>query len=451
MRILKFFLLLLPSFMYFLNDSKAQFVIKNELVYPNGKSLYVFSKDGKFGIGKDSMTVALKYDSIVVMHHVSDYNFVKVKDKWGTIDDFNQMIIPPEYDSLLMPMIMNTEFIVAVKQNKYGVISEEGKKVIPFIYDSMNATVGYRSKKDEYVGVFIIGLKGKYGLINQENRILLPIVYDSLSNWIKYAPHGHYIKNDGKFGFVNLRGKVLFPCQYDKISYDMDIEKFRVLKNGRFGLIDKNDKVFLPIVYQKMYIDVDYWAKQNDTLKGQIVVQDTNGIWSYLDLKDGSPIAENVNKDSVFNRYKRDLFSDELMQAYKDKYKEGFTLALDTFSKNLVDQVIASQGNVFIDFPDLHKEYINYVPYPGSSASREIFKIREYLLSQGFRMRFSGFSVDGRKGEYVSSDVAETQHCHCELALNLYPTSRKDENKIVESLKCVPKNENEREFKLRRH
>lgn len=446
-KLIKYLALLSVLLLAGFKNAGGQFVIKNELTYQDGKSLYVFSKDGKFGIGRDSGDVALTFDSIIVMHHISDYNFVKVKDKWGTIDDYNQVIIPPEFDSLLMPM-SNTEYIVAGKNGKFGLISLEGEKVVPFIYDSISATVGYRSKRDEEVEVFIAGLKGKYGLINQENKILLPIAYDSITNWIEYGPNGHYIKNGEKFGFVNLRGKVMFPCQYDKIVYDMHIEKFRVSKNGKIGLVDNENNVFLPFYYKKLYIDTDFWAEQNDTLKGQIVVEDTNGIWNYLDLKDGNPIAENVNKDSVFARYKSELFSVELIQAYKEKYKEGFTLALDTFSKSMVDHILLSKANSFIEFPDLHKEYISYIPYPGSSASIEIFKIREYLLSQGFISRFSGFSVDGRKGEYVTSIVAETENCHCEVALKLYPTDQKSEFKIIESLKCAPKVD--RGFQIRR-
>lgn len=444
---IKFLLTLKQVFLVFAlinsNIGSAQIKIENELIYNNGKSQYLFSRDGKFGIGADSTSVELRYDSVIVMHF--NYSLAKVNGKWGTIDDNNKIRLDITYDDVVVTY--HDGYLAAKKNGAYGLIYEdENILILPFEYDTIMSAKEYEVKNKKY-RTFIVRENGKYGIVNNKNRVILPIEFDEISNWIEYGPDGHYVKKDDKWGFAGKNGNILIPCIYDKLSHDFG-DKFLVRQREKLGVIGYDNQFFLPIDFLKIYNDAPFFSVDT-TLSTRIVVQKIDSTWSYLSSEDGSVIIENVDKDSVFAKYKNEIFRKELMQAYLAKVKGGFSIELDTFSRNIVDYILLSKADVFIDFPNLHEEYINFSPRWNQIDS--IFKIRNYLLLKGFKMRNSGITVDDRSQEKNVFIVAESADCECSLALTLYPTSGEDEYKMIESLKCAPRIKSKWEFQVTRY
>lgn len=462
-------LLLIFLFGCFFNNGYAQVKVEQELIF-NDDTLFIFNQNGKRGLGKDTNNVDFKYDSIRLG---GDFNLVKENGKWGTISDDNKIAIPLKYDEL--QEVRLREILIARKSNKWGVIEEDDqvlipfkyskivgvwaskdlffvekngkwglinekdKVLLPFEYDSLGK--GYNIKiKEEAYETIIVKKNGKFGIVNNKNKILLPVVYDEIMSRSEYGPNGYYVLVNGKKGFVNEEGKLMIPYIYDAINYNYNVKLFRIKQDNKYGLVNEHNKPFLPLTFTKLYLDIPFFYDDTEA-NGKIVVQKMDSGWQYLNVKDGSILQDNVPKDSVFKYYKTELFGEELMTAYLQKVqrKEGMIAdELDTFHQRLIDEIIASKSGVQIDFPDLHKTPINFMPR--SWQLRSIFKIRSYLLSRGFEVETTGQRLDeSASGRQWCLRISLPDR-ECLFEISFHKTYTKDEYKIIESLKCTERN-----------
>lgn len=424
-----FFLL----FVCFFKNGHAQIKAEQELIF-NDDTLFVFNKNGQRGLGTDTNSVDFKYDSIVLNHHRS--MILASKDgKWGTIGNDNKVVLPLKYDKLV-PIHVSDDLIVAALGEKWGLINERGKRLIPFEYDTVAQSKVIKIRGKEY-RTFIVKKNGKFGIVNNKNKILVPVEYDQITNWIEYGPRGHYILKNGKKGFVNEEGNLLIPCVYDGMNYDFNLKLFLVKQNNKYGLVNEHNNPFLPVVFNKIYLDVPiFYDETEDSAK--IVVQRMDSTWHYLNIKDGSVLQTNVPKDTVFENYKTELFGEVLMDDYMQKVRKeegGFIVGLDTFHQQLVDEIMASKSGIQIDFPDLHKTSIDFIP--DFIHSMSIFKIRNYLLSRGFEVIMTGGRMDDRNTQQQLFFRVSLPDRECLFEISFHKTYRKNEYKIIESLKCI--------------
>ncbi|GEM_PF-1399058 len=424
-----FFLL----FVCFFKNGHAQIKAEQELMF-NDDTLFVFNKNGQRGLGTDTNSVDFKYDSIVLNHH-RDMILASKDGQWGTIGNDNKVVLPLKYDKLV-PVYVSDDLMVAALGKKWGLINERGKRLIPFEYDTVAQSNFIEIRGKEY-RTFIVKKNGKFGIVNNKNKILVPVEYDQITNWIEYGPRGHYILKNGKKGFVNEEGNLLIPCVYDGMNYDFNLKLFLVKQNNKYGLVNEHNNPFLPDVFNKIYLDVPiFYDETEDSAK--IVVQRMDSTWHYLNIKDGSVLQTNVPKDTVFEYYKTELFGEALMDDYMQKVRKkegGFIVGLDTFHQKIVDEIMASKSGVQIDFPDLHKTPINFMP--GSWHARSIFKIRNYLLSRGFEVIMTGERMDDRNTAQQLFFRVSLPDRECLFEISFHKTFKKDEYKIIESLKCT--------------
>lgn len=435
-KFLNYPLLLIFLFGRFFYSGYAQVTVEQELIF-NDDTLFVFNKNGQRGLGKDSNTVDLKYDSIILNQH-GEMILAMKQSKWGTIGSDNEVVLPLKYDKLV-PIFVSDDLMVAALAGKWGLINERGKKLIPFVYDTVaqSSVIKIRGKEHR---TFVVKRNGKFGMVNNKNKILVPVEYDQITNWIEYGPSGHYILKNRKEGFVNEEGKLLIPCMYDVMSYDFNVELFLVNHDNKYGLVNEYNEPFLPVVFNKIYLDVPmFYDKTIDTAK--IVVQDLDSAWHYLSVEDGRVLQANVPKDSVFKYYKTELFGAELMEKYKQKVseKEGeFVAGLDPYHQQLVGEIIDSKSGIQIDFPDLHQTTINFIP--DFIQIMSLSKIRNYLLALGFRIETTGERMDKRATEGQWCLRISLPDRECLFEISFHKTYTKDEYKIIESLKCTARN-----------
>lgn len=428
--------LLLFLFVCSFNNGYAQFKIEQELRFDDD-TLFVFNKNGQRGLGKDTNSVDLKYDSIVLNLH-GDMILAMKNGKWGTIGNDNKVILPLKYDKLV-PIYVSDDLMVAAWAGKWGLINEGGKVLIPFEYDKVveSNVIEVRGKKYR---TFIVKKNEKFGILNNKNKTLVPIEYDTITNWIEYGPDGHYVVKNGKKGFVNNEGKLLIPCSYESMGFpDDSLGLFRVKQDNKYGLIDQHNKPFLPITFNQLYVEIPFW--QTDKINSKIVVQKMDSSWHYLNIKDGNVLRADVCRDTVFEHYKIEFFGKVLMDKYLQQIREeegAVELTLDTYHQQLVNTVIAAKNGIAIDFPDLHKTLIDFIP--GYHQVDTIFKIRNYLLSQGFELWATGENMDDRDRERQLCYRVALPDRECLLEISFHKTFRKNEYKIIESLKCTAKN-----------
>ncbi len=185
---------------------------------------------------------------------------VKVKGKYGYIDRLKNWIIPSKYN-YLSPI--QYDWIVAKKENYWGILNQKNEKIISFFYDSLliindnymlyfednewgtynkNGFEYYRSKaKFEILdnGFLKLKHKGKQGLVDAEGFLGIPILYDSLANALKGGLLE--INHKRKTTYMDMDSKVLPPPYYEGVYFkNSPSEKYipAQAKDGFWGLID---------------------------------------------------------------------------------------------------------------------------------------------------------------------------------------------------------------------
>jgi hypothetical protein len=106
--------------------------------------------------------------------------------KKGVLNQYMNVLIPAEYDSLEIINIQDREQFKVFKNNKCGVISQEHTVLVPLIYDDVRAF--------DYNRILLVK-DGKYGLMDKSGRIIRNCNCDYLSNDSRNS--SHFICVDG--------------------------------------------------------------------------------------------------------------------------------------------------------------------------------------------------------------------------------------------------------------
>ena len=123
-------------------------------------------------------------------------------------------------------------------QEKYGFVNEEGKQVVPCIYDK----AGNYSE-----GLAAVRTGAGWGYINQRGTLVIPTVYaiatqfhEGLAGVMKYREI-----NDTKrqsWGFIDKTGKEIISLQYDNVNAFTD-GRAKVVMEGNSYVIDKKGNI----------------------------------------------------------------------------------------------------------------------------------------------------------------------------------------------------------------
>lgn len=119
--------------------------------------------------------------------------------------------------------------------DKYGFINEDGKVMVPVIYDKVYDLVNGRT---------LVKL-GKWGMIDKYGAIIIPTVYDNIT---PFSSGDVIIDSLGKKGIMTDYGRTLCTPTYDDIQVWYTL--FLVKLSGKWGMIDRNGEIVLPIMYE---------------------------------------------------------------------------------------------------------------------------------------------------------------------------------------------------------
>ncbi len=123
---------------------------------------------------------------------------------------------------------------IITAENKYGFVNENGKAVIPAIYDEV------QDFRESYTFVRL----GKWGEIDKRGDVIIPTTYDSIA---RFSSGAILVRMGDRFGLMRRDGKVICPVIYDDITVWYNL--FVVKQSGKWGLIDQKGTVVLPIEY----------------------------------------------------------------------------------------------------------------------------------------------------------------------------------------------------------
>lgn len=161
------------------------------------------------------------------------------KAKYGLIDTMGNIIISPQYQEL---WVATKENVIAAKlNNKYGLLDEDGKVVLPFVYDKMEC-YSYNG------GTFSLTRKNKFSYADSTGKIFSKREYDFGENFWSYRAR---VAIKGKYGFIDSVGTEIVPLIYDRA--EAFYYNVAIVGNGKkCGMINNMGELIEPIEYDRI-------------------------------------------------------------------------------------------------------------------------------------------------------------------------------------------------------
>ena len=218
--------------------------------------------DGNLGFAGEIDGDEVEYDQ-VIFSHVDDYGIVMLADKYGYINQEGKEVIPLVFESATF---FEDNFATVRLDGKWGVIDRNGNRLVDFKYNYLgtfnNGTVIAKKRKKwgtiDHTGKTILPFKYKYlthfnvsdialakkgkkwGVINSKGDVIAPFKYGfdiEFETLFDLCDEYVWIQQDDKWGTLDLNGKVVIPFEYDQI-HTFDGEETRIWKDGQLMLID---------------------------------------------------------------------------------------------------------------------------------------------------------------------------------------------------------------------
>ena len=331
---------------------KQEVIVAKKVKYEEEKEAFLGVKavklKGKWGFIDDAgrKLTAFKYDDV----WVNEKNYregavivaVKRNNKWGFIGEEGKEEVSPRYDEIKEVM----DICVKVKKDgRWGLVATNGDIIVPFKYDDIEqfdggftAKVVLNGKKgvvdfkkeiispiyDEINDILItpyqVMLGNKWGFISEEGKEVTSIKYDEVKAFFQGLAA---VKKDDKWGFINLKGEEVIQPKYDDTG-SFSENRAKVKLNGKWGYIDATgEEVIIP--------KYDEVGNFNGGLAGVCI----NGRWGLIG-KNGE-VKGKIEFDSIFN---------------------GEGMALIRVNRDGGTGYINKAGNIVI--PTKYDEVINY-------------------------------------------------------------------------------------------
>jgi WG containing repeat len=160
------------------------------------------------------------------------YGFRDLRGNW---------VIPPQYDNVKR---FNMSYYIVNKNEKYGVIDDFGKTILPLDFD--------------FLGILGVGMSEEISLGQVYNNVYKPRSSVALR-----------CRMGNKYGVVDFMGKVLLPPQYDDVR-KMQNDTFEVQIGKKWGLVDSKGRIIVQPIYDKVnFTKLSTFFEVIDTLERQ--------------------------------------------------------------------------------------------------------------------------------------------------------------------------------------
>ncbi len=212
------------------------------------------SESGKFGFTNETgeWVIQPMYSQIFEFSE-SQFTLVKLKDKWGVIDQQGKTILPFEFSKMENLDYGDDQLFSVMKDKRYGLLDLHSAKMrTECIYEN---DFHFYDGIIQQLGVLAIVYKNnKVGLINEQGTEVVPCIYDKGKNPFEELENNFFrVSKNGKVGAIDTVGREIVPCIYDKINVSGIFEPFEVVSKGKFGYCDFTGKEVIAPLYDKSF------------------------------------------------------------------------------------------------------------------------------------------------------------------------------------------------------
>ena len=292
--------------------------------------------------------------------------------------------------------ITSQSYFAAYKDNKWGVINQEGEYVIDPSYQEMIIIPNNKQ------GVFICNYDVNYTteeyktkVLNAENKEIFT-EYDKVealqnkdeNNNLWYEEEVLKVEKDGKYGLIDFTGKEVISIEYDEISVIDGIENsFKVKKDDKYGIVDSDGKV----VVEPQYADIDILGKDN---KSGFIFKNDSGKYGIIDYSNN--IVLEANYDGIEKVYGNDMYVVTVSGKQRLVNKAGEDVLTTGFDS--IKQILSNQTNSVI--------YVKSSKYGVMNTSGEVLVNASY---DDLKEAKSGILIAKQNGKYGIINISNEQ------------------------------------------
>lgn len=271
------------------NEVTSYFNISGEIIFQNFDHI-TYSEDGKYiNVTKNKKSGVADEKGNIIIPTIFDYCFIfeicnlieaKLGGKYGLFNTKGDSVTSFEYDD--MTIYQEYSIIIVKKGELYGALNIQGTEIIPCEFEELKIRIGGPICVQEN------DCSGKYGVFDhefdsgpfEEGRKIIPYIFNS--HKIYYAV---IAKKNGKYGMYEFNGRKIVDCIYKELTPCVNgTAKFSDDKCQ--GIISSHDKELFRTSFKYRFIQP--FAINNRFIAA---LDGLNDKWGLLDAR-GNEVTE---------------------------------------------------------------------------------------------------------------------------------------------------------------
>ncbi len=333
----------------------------------------------------------------------STYFTIFKNDRWGIMDENENMIIDPAYQEMLIvpnpkidvflctydvdyetgeykTKVLNSEneeifkdyeLVEAItnkddtdtmwyeenvlkvkKDNKYGLIDLKGKLLLEPQYDEITPVVGIK-------GALKIKQNDKYGIVGDDGSVVVEPKYEDITILGEDNKSGYIIKQDNLYGIIDYSSKEILEPKYDEISKVHSTDLYYVTEGGTKKLVNTEKNDVLTTGFDEITQILDSSENsvifKKDEKYGIMNIDGTVALEpKYDDLKEakvGSFIAKKDNKYGIIDTQDQTLLEFKYENIVYQKDADLYIADNQNFESEIIDNTYKTQlSGMLLDF-----------------------------------------------------------------------------------------------------
>ena len=308
----------------------------------NGDSwseLYRINVGGKYGFINENGDIVIEpqFDLVFFSFKSTEVCFASMGERKGLINASGDFVAELDKDIEWVWGYKNGVARCVGKNNKYGIVDETGRVVLPLVYSDIT--------RDDTIGFIVKDTLDNMGYVNNRGEFIVPCVYDDVNG---IAEGLMVVATSRKCGYVDTLGNWVIDSIYDD-ARGFSESLARVKKGGRWVFIDKKGNVVESLKYEEIlteFCDNRAFVKQQGTIcmvnrRGTVIKQiDVDSVYAF---NDGYAAFKKNGKFGMLDT------NGNVSVAAKYEKLYGYDYGVSQYKKNNLFGLIDTGGNVVVD------------------------------------------------------------------------------------------------------
>lgn len=278
------------------DNTKPIFICTYHVDYTTGsyETKVINEENRQIYTNYDKIEAFENYDESHALWYEKSVLKAQKNGKYGLITIEGKEILPCEYEDIQVLVGIKNVFCTT-KDGKKGLVDIAGKQIIENAYTQIEGLT------DQYEEGFIVRAEnGKYGVIAYNTNTILEPKYEEIQHvygnnsyvvkenntWkiidekgnskieggfdkvVEIEPNAITIQKNGKYGIITAEGEELVPIEYEELKFAFSTE-YIAKKEGKYGIIDTSNQILLPFQYENIVYHKEADFIQAENTEGQ--------------------------------------------------------------------------------------------------------------------------------------------------------------------------------------